>query len=181
MKVNVLQIILGLAMVIMMTISIAWDPTGFYARYMVEPGNWNTVFNPDTREVIATVLAYLVMLFSLAIIGVSITLLVKRTRYEYTESEAIQKSIRKLITAQIVLGLLIAVGAFLVAIWGFPTSCNFIISDNQSLGLNFMPGPQIVKAMMLSLITALLGVVSAGFGIAQYMKFRHQMNTSDAD
>jgi len=179
MKINVFQIILGLAMVIMMTISIAWDPTGFYARYMVEPGNWNTVFNPDTREVIATVLAYLVMLFILGIIGVSITQLVKRTRYEYTESKAIQKSIRKLITSQIVLALLIAVGAFLVSIWGFPTSYDFVLSDNQSLGLNFMPGPQFVSATLLSMTTALLGIISLGFGIAQYMKFRHQINTSD--
>jgi len=176
MKINVIQIILGLAMVIMMTVSLAWDPTGFYARYMVEPGNWNTVFNPDTREVVATVLAYLVMLFILGIIGVSITQLVKRTRYECTESVEIQKRIRKLITEQIVLGLLIAVCSFLVSIWGFPTSYNFVLSDNQSLGLNFMPGPQFVKAITLSLITALLGLVSAGFGIAQ---FRHRMNTSD--
>jgi uncharacterized membrane protein len=181
MKINYFQIIIGLAMVIMMTISIAWDPTGFYARYMVEPGNWNTVFNPDTREVVATVLAYLVMLFILGIIGVSITLLVKRTRYKYTESGDIQKSIRKLITAQIVLGLLIAVSAFLVSIWGFPTSYDFILSENRSLGMNINPGPQFVNAMLLSLITAFLGLVSLGFGIAQYIKFRNRMNTSNAD
>ena len=117
-------------MVIMMTISIAWDPTGFYARYPLEPGSWNTVFNPDTQEVIATVLAYLAMLFIVSLIAVSITQLVKRIRYEYTESGEILQSIRKLITAQIVLGLLIAVCAFLVSIWGFPTSYNFILTDN---------------------------------------------------
>src|SRR4030043_1696100 len=101
MKINIFQIILGLGMVIAMTISIAWDPTGFYARYMIEPGNWNTVFNPDTKEVIATVLAYLVMLFIMSIIGVSITLLLKRNRFEYTESKKTQNSIRKLIITQI--------------------------------------------------------------------------------
>ena len=164
-----------------MTISIAWDNTGFYAGYMVEPGVRRTVFNPDTREVIATVLSYLDMLFIVSIIGVSITLLVKKIRSEYTESKAIQQSIRKLIITQIILGLLIAVGAFLVSIWGFPTSYNFILSDNQSLGLNFMPGPQFVTATLLSLITALLGVISLGFGITQYMKFRNRMNTSDVD
>ena len=86
-----------------------------------------------------------------------------------------------MIITQIILGLLIAVGAFLVSIWGFPTSYNFILSDNQSLGLNFMPGPQFVTATLLSLITALLGVISLGFGITQYMKFRNRMNTSDVD
>lgn len=179
MKINYFQIMLGLAMVIMMTISIAWDPTGFYARYMVEHGNWNTVFNPDTREVIATVLVYLVMLLIVSLIGVSIILLVKRIRYEYTESGDIQKSVRKLIITQTVLGLLIAVCAFLVSVWGFPTSYHFIISDNQSLVMNINPGPQFVKAMLLSLITSLLGVISLSFGIAQYLKSRHRINTSD--
>ncbi|MFC1946399.1 hypothetical protein ACFLXY_00610 [Chloroflexota bacterium] len=181
MKINIFQIILGLGMVIAMTISLAWDPTGFYARYMVEPGNWNTVFNPNIREVIATVLAYLVMLFALSIIGVSITLLIKRIRYEYAESGKIQKSVRKLVRTQIVLGLLVAVFSILVAIWGFPTSYTFDIADNLSHAISFMPGPQFVNAMLLSLLTALLGIIILAFGIAQYFRCRYLKNTSDTD
>ena len=178
MKVNVFQIILGLGMVIAMTISIAWDPTGFYARYMVEPGNWNTVFNPDTKEVIATVLAYLVMLSALGIIGVSITQLIKRIRYEYTESGQIQKSIRKLIITQIILGLLVGVCAFLVAIWGFPTSYTFNGSENFSYATCFTPGPQFVNATLLSMLSAFLGIISLAFGIAQYFRCRYSKNLS---
>ena len=179
MKINIYQIILGLAMVIAMTISIAWDPTGFYARYMIEPGNWNTVFNPDTKEVVATVLAYLVMLFIVSIIGVSITLLLKRNRFEYTESNKTQNSIRKLIITQVTLGLLIAVCAFLVSFWGFPTSYTFNMADNQSLGMFLNPGPQFIKAMLLSLITALLGIISLVCGIIQYFTSRYRINTAD--
>ncbi len=166
-------------MVIMMTISIAWDPTGFYARYMIEPGNWNTVFNPDTKEVIATILAYLVMLFIVSIIGVSITLLLKRTRYEYTESDKTLNSIRKLMITHIVLGLLIAICAFLVSIWGFPTSYRFIESENLSHVMSFMPGPQFVNARLLSLLTALLGVISFTCGITQYFASRYRINKPD--
>ena len=161
-------------MVIIMTISIAWDPTGFYARYPIEPGNWNTVFNPDTREVIATVLAYLVMIFIVALIGVSVILLIKRIRYEYTESGDIQKSIRKLIMAQVILGSLIAACAFLVSVWGFPTSYTFDIADNQSLLMNSNPGPKIIKAMVLSAITALLGVIVLFCGIIQITSSRYR-------
>jgi uncharacterized membrane protein len=146
---------------------------------MVEPGNWNTVFNPDTKEVVATVLAYLVMLFILGIIGVSITLLVKRTRHEYRESGDIQKSIRKLIMAQIILGLLIAVSAFLVSIWGFPTSYHFMESENLSHAISFMPGPQFVNARLLSLLTTFLGIISLVFGIIQFFISRYRMNISD--
>lgn len=178
MKINIFQLILGIGMVIAMTLSIAWDPTGFYARYMVEPGNWNTVFNPDIKEVIATVLAYLVMLLSVSGIGVSVMLLIKRTRHEYTESNNVQKSIRKLIVAQIALGSLITVCAFLVSFWGFPTSYQFRISENLSHAMSFMPGPQFVNAMLLSLITAFLGITSLAFGIAQYFSSRYRLKSS---
>lgn len=161
-------------MVIIMTISIAWDPTGFYARYPIEPGNWNRVFNPDTKEVIATILAYLVMLFIASLIGVSIIQLVNRIRSEYLESGEILKRIRRLIILQIVLGLLVAVCAFLVSVWGFPTSYHFILSDNQSLGMNINPGPKIIKAMVLSAITALLGVIVLFCGIIQITSSRYR-------
>jgi len=181
MKINIFQIILGLGIVIAMTLSIAWDPTGLYARYMVEPGNWNTVFNPDIREVIATVLAYLVILSALAIIGISITLLIKRIRSEYIENiSKIKDSIQKLVIMQIGLGLLVAVSAFLVSIWGFPTSYTFSVSDNLTMGMFLNPGPKIIAAERLSGVTLLIGIISLVCGIIQYLLSRHLRKLTDA-
>ncbi|MBN2239798.1 MAG: hypothetical protein JW712_08485 [Dehalococcoidales bacterium] len=179
MKINILQIIFGMAIVIMMTLSIAWDTTGFIARYMIEPGNWETVFNPDTKEVIATVLAYLVMLFTCALIGVSISLIVKRIKVNHAEDSAeITNGIRKLIITQTVLGVLIAVSSFLVGAWGFPTSYNFVGSGEFSHVMSFMPGRQFVAAEGLAFCVFLTGIVSSVCGIVQYILWRRKTNAT---
>jgi|WetSurMetagenome_2_1015567.scaffolds.fasta_scaffold466573_1 hypothetical protein len=170
MKTNILQIVLGLGIVLAMAFSIAWDPTGFYVRqYAGEPGNWNTVFNPDTKEVIATVLAYLGILSGAGITGISAALMVKKIRSGKLKTDSgIDKEVKKLLIVQTGLGLLATVGACLVNIWGFPTSYSFSVSDNLSHTMFLNPSLQFMLAMQLSFVAFLLGIISLTFSIARY-------------
>ena len=174
MKLSITQIVLGLGILLAMAFSIAWDPTGFYIRVPLgEPGNWKTLFNPDTKEVIATVIAILVLLLGLAIIGVAVTLLVLKTQSEHVEPHSEQNARKKkLAIIQMGLGFLVAVSAFLVTIWGFPTSYTYQLSDSLVTSVNFIPGPQFVVAHRLSLLVFLLGIVSLACGVAQLWSVR---------
>jgi len=161
--------VLGLGIILAMAFSIAWDPTGFYIRESLgEPGSWKTIFNPDTREVVATVLAFLVLLLGLAIIGVSIALLTAKIRSEYVKpNPEMNIRVKRLVITQMGLGLLVAVSAFLVTSWGFPTSYLFTISDNLKHSVFFTPSHQFVVAQLLSLCAFLLGIVSLACGLVQ--------------
>ncbi len=68
-----------------------------------------------------------------------------------------------------VLGLLVAVSAFLVTIWGFPTSYTYPPSGGLIQGTFFMPGPQF---FLLSFLSFLMGIVALGCGIAQFRLVR---------
>ncbi len=174
MKLSILQIGLGLGIIFVMALSVAWDPTGFYIRESLgEPGSWRTIFNPDTREVVATILAFLVLLLGLAIIGVSIALLITKIRSEYVEfNSEINRRVKKLVITQMGLGFLVSVSAFLVTIWGFPTSYTYPTSDDLIHRVFFTPGYQFVLAQTLSGITFLIGLVSFVFSIAQFRSIR---------
>jgi hypothetical protein len=174
MKLSIAQIALGTGILIAMALSMAWDPTGFYIRESLgEPGSWRTIFNPDTREVIATILAFLVLLLGLAIIGVSIALLTAKVRSKYTEPNSeIETRVKRLVIAQIVLGLLVAVSAFLIVIWGFPTSYTYPPSNGLVQIVHFTPAPRFVLAQGLSLLNFLMGIVVLGCSIAQIRSFR---------
>ena len=99
------------------------DSNAFYIRESLgEPGSWQTIFNPDTREVVATIFSYIVLLLGLAIIGIAIAQLVAKIRSGYVTPDSMMKiEVKKLAVTQIGLGLLATVGAFFVIIWGFPT------------------------------------------------------------
>ena len=174
MKISITQIVLGLGILIAMALSIAWDPTGFYIRESLgEPGSWKTIFNPDTREVVATILAFLVLLIGSAIIGVAIALLIAKVRSKYVEpSSEMNIRVKRLVITQMVLGLLVTVSAFLVTIWGFPTSHTYPPSDGLIRVEFFTPGPQFVLAQGLSLLTFLMGIVALGCSIAQFRSAR---------
>ena len=174
MKTNILQIGIGIGIIIAMALSIAWDPTGFYIRESLgEPGSWKIIFNPDTREVVATILAFLVLLLGLAIIGVSIALLITKIRSEYGEfNSEINRRVKKLVFTQMGLGFLVSVSAFLVTIWGFPTSYFYPGPDNRMHGVFFMPGHQFMLAQTLSGITFLICLVSFVCSIAQLWSVR---------
>ena len=182
MKLNIIQIMLGLGIILAMAFSIAWDPTGFYIRESLgEPGSWKTIFNPDTREVVATVLAFLVLLLGLAIIGVSIALLTAKIRSEYVEPNSeMNIRVKRLVITQMGLGLLVAVSAFLVTSWGFPTSYFYTLSDNLRHSVFFTPSHQFVMAQLLSLFTFLLGIVSLACGVAQFRSVRPSRVLSSA-
>lgn len=174
MKISITQIVLGLGILIAMALSIAWDPTGFYIRESLgEPGSWKTIFNPDTREVVATILAFPVLLLGLAIIGVSIALLIAKIRSGYVElNSEMNMRVKRLVITQMGLGLLVAASAFLVTIWGFPTSYTYPPSDGLIRVEFFTPGPQFVLAQGLSLLTFLIGIVALGCSIAQFRSVR---------
>ena len=174
MKVSLIQIVLGLGIILAMAFSIAWDPTGFYIRESLgEPGSWQTIFNPDTKEVVATILSFLVLLLGLAIIGVSIALLTAKIRSEYVEPNSeMHIRVKRLVITQMGLGLLVAVSAFLVTSWGFPTSYHYTLSDNLMQGVFFTPGHQFVWAQGLSLLTSLIGIGALGCSIAQFRSVR---------
>ncbi|MDD5037775.1 MAG: hypothetical protein PHN78_00415 [Dehalococcoidales bacterium] len=169
MKLSILQIALGIGILLAMTLSIAWDPTGFHIRESLgEPGSWRTIFNPDTREVLATVLAFLVLLLGLAIIGVSIVLLTMKIRSNYIElNSEMNTSVKKLVITQMGLTFLVAVSTFMVTIWGFPTSYTYPTSDDLIHRVFFTPGHQFVLAQTLSGISFLIGLVSLGCSITQ--------------
>ncbi|MDD5287999.1 MAG: hypothetical protein PHY28_02665 [Dehalococcoidales bacterium] len=172
MKVSIIQIALGLVILVAMTLSIALDSTGFSIR-VGEPGSWQTIFNPDTREVVATILAFLVVLSGLAIIGVSIALLIAKIRSEYVEPESeMNPRIKRLVITQMGLTFLVAVSAFLVTIWGFPTSYTYPTSGDLIHRVFFTPGHQFVLAQTLSGITFLIGLVSFGCSILQFRSVR---------
>jgi hypothetical protein len=163
-KLNVIQIILGAGIILAMAFSIAWDPVGFYVTQPLgTAGLWKTVFNPDVKEVIATIIAPVVLISGTVAIAVTITLLVSAAHCKGSASSLRQNNRERILRfTQIGLGGLIAVGAFLAVLWGFPTSYTF--PDQQ---WEFMPGPQFVAAQLLSTLTFLLGVVYLVCSIAQ--------------
>jgi hypothetical protein len=181
MKLNIMQITLGLGIIIAMALSITWDSWRFYVRLPFgESTDWQTIFNPDTREVIATILAFLVLLLGLAIIGVSIALLTAKVRSKYTEPNSeIETRVKRLVIAQIVLGLLLAISTLLIVIWGFPTSYDYTLSDNIKRSVMFMPPPRFVWAQGLSLLTFIIGIVLLGCNIAQLRSVRLSRASSD--
>jgi hypothetical protein len=178
MKINVVQIILGLAILAAMTLSIAWDPTGFYVSYVSlqdASHSLKTIFNPDTREVVATVLAYLVLLLGLAISAVSAVLMRAKNRAGYvTPDYRTNLMVKQLAVTQIGLGFAAAVSAFLVTIWGFPTSYTYKLSGTFMQVVNFTPGARFVWALELSGLVFLLSLVVLGFSIAQQIAICRQ-------
>jgi glucan phosphoethanolaminetransferase (alkaline phosphatase superfamily) len=147
MKINLAQIILGLGILVAMALSIALDSNGFYIRESLgEPGSWQTIFNPDTREVVATILSYIVLLSGLAIIGIAIAQLIAKIRSGYIVPDSkIKIRVRKLAITQIGLGILATVGAFFVIIWGFPTSYRYTTPDGHIQGVFFTPCHKFIK------------------------------------
>jgi hypothetical protein len=109
MKINIIQIILGLAILAAMVFSIIWDPTGFYLRVSLlddASHSFKTIFNPDIREVVATVLAYLVLLLGLAISAVSAVLIRVKNRAGYvTPDSRTNLMVKRLAVTQIGLGV----------------------------------------------------------------------------
>jgi len=178
MKLNVFQLVLGLGILIAMALSIIWDPTGFYIRYVSlddASHSFKTLFNPDTREVVATVLAYLVLLLELAISAVSVVLMRAKNRAGYvTPDSRTNLMVKKLSVTQIGLGLTAAVSAFLVTIWGFPTSYTYRISETFMQVVSFSPIRKFVWAMELSALVFLLSLVVLGFSIAQQIAISRQ-------
>ena len=178
MKLNVFQLVLGLGILIAMALSIIWDPTGFYIRYVSlddASHSFKTIFNPDTREVVATVLAYLVLLLGLAISAVSAVLMRAKNRAGYINPNyRTNLMIKQLAVTQIGLGLTAAVSAFLVTIWGFPTSYTYRVSGTFMQVVNFTPGARFVWALELSGLVFLLSLVVLGFSIAQQIAICRQ-------
>jgi len=174
MKISVIQIVLGLGILIAMALSIAWDPTGFYVRgYLRGSDSWKIFFNPNTMEVIATILSFLVLLLGLTIIGVSIALLILKMRSKCVPPDTeMNTRIKKLGITQIVLGLLVGISAYLIMIWGFPTSYNYSFPQNYGLHIFFMPGHQFIRAQNMSVLTFLISIPTVGFSIAQLRSAR---------
>lgn len=169
MKISIVQIVLGICILIVMALSIALDSYGFYIReFWEEPGYRGLVFNPDTKEVIATALSYFVLLLATSVIGISISLLITKIRQEYLKSDhALDIRTKRLVITQIILGVVIIISAFLFMIWGFPTSYSYHISDEIIKSMFFLPGPQFMWAQGFCLLTFVLGLVLLGFNLAQ--------------
>ena len=174
MKISIIQIVLGLGILIAMALSIAWDPTGLYVRgYLRGSDSWKIFFNPNTREVIATILSYLVLLLGLTIIGVSIALLILKMRSKYVPPDTeMNNGLHQLSVIQIASGLLVAVSAYLIMVWGFPTSYNYSFQDNYGLHVFFMPGHQFIWAQSMNVLTFLISIPTVGFGITQLRSAR---------
>ena len=174
MKISIIQIVLGLGILIAMALSIAWDPTGLYVRgYLRGSDSWKIFFNPNTREVIATILSYLVLLLGLTIIGVSIALLILKMRSKYVPPDTeMNNGLHQLSVIQIASGLLVAVSAYLIMVWGFPTSYNYSFPDNYGLHVFFMPGHQFSWAQSMNVLTFLISIPTVGFGITQLRSAR---------
>jgi hypothetical protein len=174
MKISIIQIVLGLMIIVAMALSIAWDPTGFYIRgYLRGSDSWKIFFNPNVREVFATILSFLVLLLGLAIMGVSIAILVLKIRSEYIRTRIeMNTRLQQLSIIQIVSGLLVTVSAYLIMIWGFPTSYNYSFPDNYGLHVFFMPGHQFIWAQYMSVLTFLISIPTICFGITQLRSAR---------
>lgn len=183
MKLSVTQIILGLGILLAIAFSIAWDPTGFYIGMSFgEAGEWKGIFNPDTKEIIATIIAPVVLLLGIGAIALAISLLILKTQNEDIKPHSKQNSRkRRLIILQMALGLSVAVGAFLVTIWGFPLSYDFPPQPGDLLGrvVSFTPGPQFVTAWSLSFLVSLLGITYLACGVAQFKSIRPTRVTSN--
>ena len=180
MKISILQIVLGLGILVAIALSIALDSNGFSIRESLgEPGSWQTIFNPDTREVVATILSYFVLLSGLAIIGVAITLLTKKIRSGYVTPDSMMKiEVKKLAVTQIGLGLLATVGAFFVTIWGFPTSYRYTTPDGHIQGVFFTTGHKFILAQGFSLLTFLFAIVVLGCALFQFLSLEKRESAS---
>jgi glucan phosphoethanolaminetransferase (alkaline phosphatase superfamily) len=174
MKISITQIILGICILIAMALSVALDSYGFYIReFWEEPGYRGAVFNPNMKEVIATALSYFVLLMATSVIGISIALLITKVRQGHLESDnAVNVRARRLIITQIILGVLITVSAFLVMIWGFPTSYSYHLSNEVMKSMFFMPGRQFMWAQGLSFLTSILGLILLGCSMRQVISMR---------
>ena len=182
MKINLAQIILGLGILVAMALSIALDSNGFYIRESLgEPGSWQTIFNPDTREVVATILSYIVLLSGLAIIGIAIAQLIAKIRSGYIVPDSkIKIRVRKLAITQIGLGILATVGAFFVIIWGFPTSYRYTTPDGHIQGVFFTPCHKFILAQGFSLLTFLFAIVVLGCAVFQFLSLKKRESASRA-
>ena len=159
-----------------MAFSIAWDTTGFTVRMPLgEPGQWKTMFNPDIKEVIATIIAPLVLAAGLGAIWASIRLLVLKSLVKVVElSPGQNRVLRRLVIINLGPGLFIAAGAYLVTLWGFPTSYTFpdVLSPDTglvTLGQHFfIPNRKFTIAHELVGLVCLLGVIYLIFSLLNF-------------
>jgi hypothetical protein len=181
MKTNILQIILGIVIAAAAAVSIKLDPNGFYPRVLSEmTGRLQTVtmFNPDIHEVIATVLAYFVVLFAILITIIAAASLKPEIHAGYVTPDAQTRlKVKNLAMAQTGLVLAVTICAFLVTIWGFPTSYEYRVSETMMRAIEFTPGRSFVYAMGLSAVTFLLGLVLVGFSIARQISTGRRKTT----
>jgi len=180
MKINLAQIILGLGILVAMALSVALDSNGFYIRESIgEPGSWQTIFNPDTREVVATILSYIVLLLGLVIIGIAIAQLIAKIRSGYIVPDLRTKiRVKTLAVTQMGLGLLTAVGVFFVIIWGFPTSYRYTTPDGHIQGVFFTPGHKFILAHNFSLLTFLFAIIVLGCAVFQLLSLKKRESAS---
>jgi hypothetical protein len=172
MKTKLAEIMSGLGILITMLISIILDPTGFYIRVVVgKPGRIQTIPNPDNKEVIATLLAYLVVLLGIAITSIAIIRLTAkiRARYVTPDSKTILISRRSVIW-QIGLALIATGAAFLVIIWGFPTSYHYMNPHGFIQGYMICMGNRFSWAQGLSILSFIFSITALGSSVVQVRK-----------
>ena len=86
---------------------------------------------------------------------------------------------RNLVIANIASGILVAVLAFIITTWGYPTSFHMIMPESSNLtGQIFInPGRSMIAVQTVSGIMILLGLSVPGVSIAQLVKSRKTANT----
>ncbi|MFH0768433.1 MAG: hypothetical protein V1932_02550 [Chloroflexota bacterium] len=177
MKLAITQIVLGLFISIATAFVIVLDPSTFHIRIRL-PGNGNfqTIFNPDLKEVVASCLTILLLLLGLAVLGFGIAQFVKRAIGQRSESliPELERKNMQLATIEIVLGLLTTISAFLVVVWGFPTSYSYQLPGGENMLMFFTPGGDFVMAQRLSALVFLIGLAMLSCGIAQFLKARRR-------
>jgi hypothetical protein len=179
-KLGIVQIMMGFGIFLVMAVSIACDSRGFYILVSLkELGGWQCIFNPDTKEVVATILAYLVLPLGLLLIGVSVKLhqmIISGKHSNFTS--ALYSKLKKSLVIQIILGLLLSISAFLVFIWGFPTYYEYTFSGHGYV-FSLNPGYQFILAQLLSGVVSILAITSAICGMAQ-LKLLSSFTKDDA-
>jgi hypothetical protein len=174
MKTKLAEIISGPGILITMLISVILDPTGFYIRVLVgEPLRMKTLPNPDNKEVIATLLAYLVVLLGIAITSIALIRLAAKIRAGYVTPYA--KTIlisRRLVIWQMGLALTAAVAAFWVIIWGFPTSYHYMNPHGFIQRYMIYTGNRFTWAQGLSILSFIFSITALGSCVAQIRKLR---------
>ncbi len=168
MKLSITQIVLGILILLAACYIVGWMIFGAQTLLTMPVPDENDVMRnvnviPE-HEVLFTTARYA----SGLVFGLGLVVLLTGAFQNRVESE------KKLAIMQIIAGVLITAVSIFITRWGYPLVFIVPMPEGSNLlrSVNINPGPTMVFAIFLTVLTFLLGLAVLGVGIAQFIKAR---------